>query len=156
MTRARVLARTRKEDRDRLVDKTPKELAENVVGIGEHMVREAGRIADAKDRAEAGKHPAFGASTLDGLRQHEAFLLAHARAELVAICDEMRARIDHLMSGKDIGDGVHVHRRRGREYAAPALVEVPDEGGTGTVMVPADRCCFDHDHGVAKPEEPCG
>lgn len=35
--RAKVLVRARREDRERLVGKTPEELAANVVGVGEEM-----------------------------------------------------------------------------------------------------------------------
>lgn len=102
------MARTRKEDRDRLVGKTPKALAENVCGIGEHMAREADRAADARDRAMADPTRAgtlYKEGALQSLRVNEAHVLAHSRAELLAVCDEMRARIDHLLAGKDIGDG---------------------------------------------------
>lgn len=92
--RAKVLVRAKREDRERLVGKTPEELAANVVGVGEEMARDHRRV----ETIRQADPQAFGAS-----REHEARMLASARADLMAICDEMRARIDHLLAGKGIG-----------------------------------------------------
>jgi len=108
VSRARVMARTRKEDRDRLMGKTPAELAANVVGLGEAMARDAARFETGQDAVRTDATNIANGWTdkgLQKLRESEAHHLAHARADLVAICDEMRKRIDHLLSGKDIGSG---------------------------------------------------
>ena len=101
MAKAKVLVRTRKEYREILVDKTPEDLAKNVVGLGESMLRDAARFETL--RASRTTHNAGMDHATD--RKFEAHHLAHARADLLAICDEMRLRIDHLLAGNDIGSG---------------------------------------------------
>lgn len=96
--RSKVLARTSKEYRGYLEGKSPQSLAENVTGIGESMAREAARFETMRATIQAGMDPQTS-------RKFEAHHLAHARADLLAICDEMRLRIDHLLAGKDIGCG---------------------------------------------------
>jgi hypothetical protein len=106
VTRAKVLVRAKREDRERLVGKTPEELAANVVGVGEEMARDVRRIATLRDTAP----DSMGASL-----EREAWMLSHARADLLVICDEMRSRINHLLDGRPIGTG------------RPARMPGPDE-----------------------------
>jgi len=64
------------------------------------MKRDARRQTDHRARVEV---DSFGREhALRLCRESEARQLAFERAELLAICDEMRARIDLLLAGKDI------------------------------------------------------
>lgn len=50
---------------------------------------------------------------------------------------------------------------RGERPAEPAYQRTEREAETRLAEVvryaaARERCCFDHDHGVATPEEPCG